>query len=95
MAAGDGEALLRRADLLAWSLKLAGSTVGWYVWSISLTLFNKWILGCQPAALALDPRACDAYWVASFKFPVAMTFCHMAMKGVIAWCAFPLLATAE
>ena len=27
-----------------------------------------------------------SYWIPSFKFPVAMTFCHMWLKGVIAGC---------
>ena len=67
-----------------YALRLAAATVGWYLMSVSLTLFNKWILGCKAEDLAADPAACDAYWVPSFKFPIAMTFCHMAMKGVIA-----------
>jgi hypothetical protein len=57
------------SSLLGLGLRIAAGSAGWYAVSVSLTLFNKWILG---------------YWVPSFRFPLAMTFCHMVFKGVIA-----------
>ena len=59
------------ADALSvgWAARMAAGTAGWYTVSISLTLFNKWILD---------------YWVPSFSFPIFMTFCHMVLKGLIA-----------
>lgn len=58
-------------EVVVWGVKLAGSTLGWYVMSVGLTLFNKWILGCTPELILADPdHGCDQYWVVSFKFPV-------------------------
>ena len=54
---------------LGFAVRLSAGAVGWYLSSVTLTLFNKWILG---------------YWVPSFQFPLAMTLCHMVLKGVIA-----------
>jgi hypothetical protein len=53
-----------------WGLRMLSGTVGWYTVSVSLTLFNKWIL---------------EYWVPSFKFPVTMTACHM-VRGLAGIC---------
>ena len=81
-----------RAELVVWAVKVACSTLGWYLMSVSLTLFNKWILGCTNELLEADPEhGCDPYWVASFKFPVTMTCCHMFLKGVISWTTIKLL----
>jgi hypothetical protein len=92
MTAESDAAAVTRRELLVWTLKVTASTLGWYVMSVGLTLFNKWILGCTPELLLADPEhGCDQYWVASFKFPVTMTFFHMALKGVIAWFVIKLL----
>ena len=62
---------LKRRELIVWGAKLAASALGWYVMSVGLTLFNKWILGCTPELLLSDPEhGCDQYWVVTFKFPV-------------------------
>ena len=81
---------LQRAALVAWGLKLGAATLGWYVVAAALSLYNKWLLCCEAAALALDPSACDFCWVASFKFPVTMSLCHMILKGCFARLAIQL-----
>ncbi len=89
--AGSGSGL-NRLELITWAAKLCGSALGWYVMSVGLTLFNKWILGCTPELLVADPEhGCDQYWVVSFKFPASRPLTPLNQQSLAKWCCNGLM----
>jgi solute carrier family 35 protein C2 len=59
----------RRAAYCSFVTSVAALSAGWYAVSVSLTLFNRLVIG---------------YGGAKFSLPAVLTTCHMVVKGILA-----------